>query len=394
MNKLLLTTLYFLLTTFILLAQNEGEKEQKLFLNGYLSGMQTVQFSKLNEEWLIDNQFHNRLNFNYYANDKLSFSAQFRNRFLYGDNNRTNPVYPEIFDKDLGFLDLSYNIGEGKTYVFNTQLDRIWAHFETGKLSLRVGRQRINWGRTFAWNPNDIFNAYSFFDFDYVEKAGSDALRLQYYTGDLSNIDLAVKLDNDTNVTAAGLFHFNLWNYDWQVLGGIFNSEDIILGAGWSGNIKSFDFKGEVSYFRDKQNFSDTTGMLVSSVSLGYFFPSQMMLQAEILYAKMNNNLTVGNIMQQFSGTLSAKNLSISDWNALLSVQYPISPLLNATLSGMYFFDQKGIYLGPSVDYSVKENLDLSIVSQFFTLKTALEPNLPEERVNYFFAFLRLKKSF
>ena len=35
-----------------------------------------------------------------------------------------------------------------------------------------AGRQRINWGQTFVWNVNDVFNAYSYFDFDYKERPG------------------------------------------------------------------------------------------------------------------------------------------------------------------------------------------------------------------------------
>ena len=148
-----------------------------------------------------------------------------------------------------------------------------------------------------------------------------------------------------------------------------------------------------MSYFRDKDNFSDTTGIFVSSLSFDYMLPNELMLQAEILYSKKEDNNTA-NIMEQFAGTVTAKNLSISEWNAFVSMQYPVTPLLSASLSGMYFFDQKGIFLEPSIDYSVKENLDFSLVTQFFTLKTKLEPTLPEERVNYFFGFLRLKRNF
>ena len=57
-------------------------------------------------------------------------------------------------------------------------------------MGLRIGRQRINWGVNLAWNPNDLFNAYSLIDFDYQERPGSDAIRFQYYMGDLSVLNL------------------------------------------------------------------------------------------------------------------------------------------------------------------------------------------------------------
>ena len=61
-------------------------------------------------------------------------------------------------------------------------------------------RQRINWGQTLVWNPNDIFNAYSYFDFDYIERPGSDAIRLQYYPDYSSAIEMAVKADYENKI--------------------------------------------------------------------------------------------------------------------------------------------------------------------------------------------------
>ena len=78
----------------------------------------------------------------------------------------------------------------------------------------------------------------------------------------------------------------------------------------------------------------------------------------------------------------------------LAAVQYPITDLFSASFAGMYFVDQKGLFLGPTLNYSVKENLDFSFIVQYFTLKTVLTTGMPEERINYFFGFLRLKKSF
>jgi hypothetical protein len=38
-----------------------------------------------------------------------------------------------------------------------------------------------------------------------------------------------------------------------------------MLGAGWSGNLGPTAFRGELSYFRDLENFRDTTGYLMAS---------------------------------------------------------------------------------------------------------------------------------
>ena len=81
--------------------------------------------------------------------------------------------------------------------VFNTTIDRVFLEYNKNDWEVRVGRQRINWGINLAWNPNDVFNAYSFFDFDYEERPGSDAIRIRKYTGIASSVELAANITDD-----------------------------------------------------------------------------------------------------------------------------------------------------------------------------------------------------
>jgi hypothetical protein len=113
----------------------------------------------------------------------------------------------------------------------------VWFQYTNEKLQVTAGRQRINWGQTFVWNPNDIFNTYSYFDFDYEEKPGSDAVRVQYFLNPTSAFELAAKLDRQNKATIAGLYRFNKLNYDIQFLSGITDEQDFVAGAGWSGQI-------------------------------------------------------------------------------------------------------------------------------------------------------------
>ena len=154
-----------------------------------------------------------------------------------------------MIDTDNGFVRLSDNLSKGNSYVLNSKIDRAYIDYTKDKFQVTIGRQRINWGQCFTWNPNDLFNAYSFFDFDYVEKPGSDAIRMQYYSTNTSTFEFAVKADNNSKVTSALLYRFNKWNYDIQFLGGLLNEQDYVVGTGWSGNIKGASFRGEISYF-------------------------------------------------------------------------------------------------------------------------------------------------
>ncbi len=169
---------------------------------------------------------------------------------------------------DPGFVDMSWNLMNENSFFLNTTVDRLWLDFNFEKFQARIGRQRINWGQTFVWNPNDIFNAYSFFDVDYIERPGSDAIRLQYYPSSSSAIELAAKMDSDNDVTVAGLGRFNKWGYDIQLLAGYSNSSDIVAGAGWSGSIGSLSFRGEGSWFHPLESFSDTSGTTIITAGI------------------------------------------------------------------------------------------------------------------------------
>ena len=102
--------------------------------------------------------------------------------------------------------------------LFNRTIDRASAEYNGGKWDITLGRQRINWGINTVWTPNDIFNTFNYFDFDYEEeRPGSDAARVQYAFTPSSTIELAVSPGKPANQNiGAVMYRFNKWNYDFQ----------------------------------------------------------------------------------------------------------------------------------------------------------------------------------
>ena len=275
----------FLLLLLIPASLFAQDGQEKIELNGYLTGMQTIIYEDIDEDWTSENLFHNRLNLYLYPIKNLSASIQIRNRLIYGEMVESGSEYIDAFDKDNGWLDLSFNLFSGNSYVLNSAIDRLWVQYSAGNFVGTAGRQRINWGQSLVWNPNDLFNVYSYFDVDYVERPGSDAIRLQYYPGYTSTVELAAKIDGSNKVTAAGLFRFNVLGYDLQIIGGILSEEDLVAGLGWSGNLWNAGFRGELSYFHDIDNFKDTSGVVITSAGLDYTFTNSLLLQFEFLYS-------------------------------------------------------------------------------------------------------------
>jgi hypothetical protein len=384
--KILRFALAALLLTEISFSLYSQEKKKPVTLNGYITTMQSATFDSLSGPVLYDNLLHNRLNFKGYINKNITIAMEFRNRLFTGDMVRAGTTYSEMIGTDPGWLDMSWNIINKNSFFLNTTIDRLWLDMNYNKLQIRIGRQRINWGQTFVWNPNDIFNAYSYYDFDYVERPGSDAIRIQYYPSSSSALEIAVKADNNNDITAAGLYRFNKWGYDIQFLAGYSNSTDIVAGAGWSGAIGSVSFRGEGTWFHPLEAFKDTTGTIIITAGIDKVFTDNSIVQVQMMYC--NNPLSLNNFSNFYFGNLSAKDLAFSKFSAFGQFTWAATPLLNLGISAMWFPDLKGYFAGPSVDYSLAENVDFSLIWQHFN------SIMGGERTRINLAFLRVKYSF
>ncbi len=384
-----------ILLTLLSLIAGSTMAQEKISLNGYLSDMSTAYH--IPDQWLWENSLHNRLNLLVYPTNWLSGTIQVRSRFITGNTIRKFPGYAEGLDGDLGLLDMTFvtdgDLGDSAGYVLTSAIDRLWLQFSFGNLEITAGRQRINWGQTIIWNPNDIFNNYSYFEVDYPERPGSDAIRLQYYTGNASVIELAAKIDSAQRITAAGYFRFNTLGFDIQMLGGVYQKEDLFLGTGWSGDLGPTAFRGEFSYFRDLDNFKDTSGHVMTSIGFDYTFSNSLWLQLEGLYSSFAKNLDVNSFLQFYSGTLDVKNLGFTEWSFFSSLSFPLTPLITGGFAVIYYPAWKGVYLGPSVDLSLNSNFDLSLIVQHFTAEFD-NPLGGSFRENNTFGFFRFKWSF
>ena len=365
------------------------KKERTWSFNGYVKDMQTVIIHKIDEAWVTDNLIHNRLNFKWNISKSFTFCLEERNRFYWGDLIAVSPQYPGFIAYDNGFINMSWNIFDGKSYVLNVAIDRLWLDYTKNKFQVTLGRQRINWSQTNVWNPNDIFNTYSYFDFDYEEKPGSDAVRLQYFTSPSSKAEIAVKADKDNKITAAGLYRFNRWKYDFQGLAGVYTQSDLVLGLGWAGQIAKGGFKGEICWFQPLKHFGDTTGVFLSSIEYDYTFRNSIFIQFEGFYNSNPIN-SVNVLVNQFNpGLLNAKNPFLNGYSIFGTISYPATPLISISLAGIYNPSNKMYFIIPTFTLSLMNNLDLSLIAQSFQSYDPVTVSSSQTSV-----FIRLKGSF
>jgi hypothetical protein len=387
------------------LVAQENSKFSKCSMSGYLSAMPSLMWMKYKDFYtgtVTDSSawqvlFHNRLNFDWYPTDNITATIQFRNQIIGGEFVEA-AKFESGFKKENYFLPLTFYQMMGDQYLLSLSVDRAFLKYTHNNLEIVAGRQRINWGQTFVWNPNDLFNSYNFFDFDYPERPGADALRVQYYTSYSSTIDLAAKIDSSGNITGGGLFRFTKWNTEFQLLGGYFSNridEDIVGGFGFSGAIQSLSIRGELSYFYSLKNDDELDNLFLTSITMDYSFSNQLGLMFEFFY-NSNVQLPGTSFLNFYAGTQNVKTLTYTKYNAFGQVSYPFTPIINTAFAAMYFTDENltGFFLGPNVDISLGDNLTLSAYFQFFAFRIENPFTLENEWSNSNFAFLRIKWNF
>lgn len=365
LRKILLTTSLIVLTV----ASFSQSSERNWRLNGDLKYLEMLWIPPMSKSWQTMGTINNRLDFRYYPTDFLSFHGGARNILNFGQMPQEYyPYFSQVSTIDDGFFDMTHLWSEDTSYFAYSQVDRLYTELKVGHFEATVGRQRINWGINLVWTPNDIFNSFNYFDFDYAERPGCDAILLQYYTGTLSSIQFAIKADRNDEITAALMYNFNAGNYDLQFLGGVME-DDLVLGGGWSGYIKGAGFNGEASYFIDRERFADTNGVLVASAGINYTFGigKGLLASASYLY---NSAGTTGPAGWGTAFTLyldiSAKNFTRARNSLFGQLSYPVTPLIKTDVSAIWNPNDKSGYFGPSVDLSLTDNIGLLLLGQIF----------------------------
>jgi hypothetical protein len=348
-------------------------QQENLEISGYLQAMPVWIQADLPEPFESDSfweyRLQNRLNIRYSLSPSMTFNWQMRTRFFAGDlvselNDIPGAGYADLIDRDEGLVNMSWVVADRDNWMLHYIPDRLNLDWYSDEWRITAGRQRINWGINMITNPNDLFNIYSFYEFDYPERPGTDAVRVQHFIDWASRVELAYSPARDMkNSVVAALYAFNTRQYDIQIISGYYRNR-FGAGGGWAGNLRESGFKGEVMLFTDLEERADGNREtdIVAALSADHMFENSFFLVIEALFNS-------GGGQDQFlllGEPLSADNPSFSRWQFTGQGSYPFNPLLNGSLAVIWYPDEKALFLSPSFTYSVTQNLDLNAVTQFF----------------------------
>ena len=359
----LLFIIFFLFNVHKFFGQNS---DLNFSVNGYVKYLPSyldynLKPNKLIPPSMLESQkihlIHNRINLRGYYGNNFSLGFEFRNRMMFGDL--------QTIQSDNGLVDMSFYIFNEKNFILHSMIDRLWIKYQKNKLEISLGRQRVNWGINTIWNSNDLFNAYNFIDFDYIERPGSDVLRIIYSGDNLSSFEFIYMPNKSGRNIYAGMYKLNKIGYDFQFLAANY-FDDLVLGGGWAGNIKKAGFKGELSYFINN-NFNNTLSL---STSLDYSFKNGYYLLASYLHNSQGSSSPgLLNFINITDNVLSPKNLMPSKNSYLLQISKSISPPLNSSLTIMYGSGINFLFLSPNISYDINDKFDIGVIGQLFFME-------------------------
>lgn len=387
----------FLLSPFPLWAQSSSYE-----ISGYVKYLSSVADYPGIEGTLYDQLVHARINTAWYPTDSLRGEMDIRLRGFYGDSIENIPGFSEEIKTDYDFTNLDDVMWESRKSLGYGQIDRLWLDYTKQDLQITIGRQRIAWGTALVWNVIDLFNPKSVLDFDYEEKPGVDAFRMQYYTGAISKVEFSVKPGKDSeHYTLASLYSINISGYDFYGVVGVRNNRWIVGGA-WAGSVLDGGFRGEllVSQSPDRDPSRDhytsplppdsifaSDKTVVSFVLSGdYTFSNSFYIHTELLYNSNGKKENAGLFHEEAS---DAGMLSPARWSIYQEFAYDITPLTRATLFGIYNPDDNSSIIVPMLSRSLSTNLDLLIIGFLPSGDQKSEYGIYGKSIN-----LRLKYSF
>ena len=385
--------LFFLIIVSCIELQGQ-EKKAEFTLSGYINYLPSyLEFERLNKkEFQTNHLIHNRLNIRGYIQENFSIGLELRNRILFDEG---------AFNTDDGYFDLSHYFINNSKFKLHSMIDRMWLKYQKEKIEISIGRQRVNWGINTIWNSNDLFNAYNFIDFDYIERPGSDVIRFQYTGDNLSSLDIVYKPSTIENSSViAALYKINKMGYDFQFLAANYY-DDIALGGGWAGNIKNAGFKGEITYFMSEESSEDNSTSL--STSIDYSFKNGFYILGSHLYNSNGfSDPYEFNLQSVTQNVLSPKNLMPSKNSFLIQASAFITPAINSSFTVLYGEGINFFFFSPNISYEINASLDASIIGQFFYMDDKFNPYVPVDtdvthvntinKINGYYA--RLKWSF
>lgn len=268
-------------------------------------------------------------------------------------------------------------------------LDRFNVRISLPGADLTVGRQAVTFGKTYFWNPLDVFFPFRAWEFDREYKEGADALRLDIPLSRVTGFNLVaapgkeIYLSEDFTLGVArgrvswygsallARFHTTYRNWDAALQAGkVYGGYQV--GGGFSGETGSVDVRFESAYFfaggsrprpLPEPLGNDLMENHLSAVfGLGWRFPYQLDFYLEYFY---NGAARAKFIESALLRVIHGSNTHMSTHLLAAMFRYPVLPILSADLAWIVSIPDHSFLVQPRLTLSLTNEMDLFVGAAF-----------------------------
>lgn len=278
-------------------------------------------------------------------------------------------------------LDAAWNVLDNERSLSTASFDRLNAKAALGWGDVTVGRQAITFGKTYFWNPADVFFPFGATQFDRDYKPGVDAVRVDVPFGRFSGMNLIGSAGPRIGLgtTAGGgndpqdstwygsalltRFYANASGWDFSLQQGkIYGGWHVSAGA--VGDIGPVQVRGEAFQFLAMKSDPLPAPLIGPAVKdgflgvfgLGHRFENSLSLDFEYFYNGVGDpdNLNAALARVRLGSALQMSRNLVG-----LSARYEFTPIVVGQLGYISSLSDGSTQLQPSVTFSLTNEMDL-----------------------------------
>ncbi len=278
-------------------------------------------------------------------------------------------------------LDLSYEPHYSNDIYYRHKIHTAYMKLVISDLTLSLGRQQVRFGSGRLWNPLDILNPISPTEIEGPEEQkGTDALRLEYYLSE--DTELALVLNPGRRYNDIEKVAFDSTNIISRLKTTIGESDFALLSGKLieryiaGGDLSAVLFDGMLTTGFIYSNPEKGNSYYQANAGYEYNFKSGIYFLVEYFYNKNSLNYNdelrstylqsiIFGMNEDYYKKLSNQFLTFNQHYAGIVLGYDITPLLRGDAFFMYDFQGNALFVSPSVKYNILQNMDISLSGMF-----------------------------
>lgn len=272
------------------------------------------------------------------------------------------------------FLDLSHTLANGRAALYEHRLYRASTAYEGGDWAVEVGRQQIPWGVGRFFTPTDLFNPFNPTQLEPEERDGVDAANGVFYNpnklmGVRGQFVYTPRGRRTHPQRFAARVSKDKGGYELGLLGAQIH-RDQAFGFDIAGNVKSSAVRGEF-LFRQADLESD---FIKFTLNADYNFPHNIYALAEYHFNGQGRHRTTNYQMDRW---IYGDIQQLARNYAALSLGYDVTPLIRFENRAILNMDDVSSFIRPEIRYEIRQNLLVTVASEFFLGGPTDEYGLP-----------------